>query len=92
MKNETSYTGLWVTGDGHICHILLPEGRYVEARGDCEQAYKGSYTVIDNHIDYKDDTGFTATGDFREGILHHAGMLLYKAEPAPLFLKHKQIA
>ncbi len=92
MSNKTAYTGLWVTGDGHICHILLPEGRYIEARGDKEAAYTGSYTVTGDHIDYKDDTGFTATGDFREGILYHAGMVLYKAEPVPLFLKQKQIA
>jgi hypothetical protein len=25
-----------------------------------------------------DDTGFTADGDFRDGVLHHAGMVLYR--------------
>src|SRR5262245_15761559 len=57
------YTGLWVTGDGHIRHELLPNGRYVEARGAVERAYEGEYQISDNHIDYKDDTGFTADGD-----------------------------
>ena len=71
------YVGLWVTADGHIRHELLPEGRYVEARGSRERAYTGRYTVTGTHIDYVDDTGFSADGDFVEAnILHHAGMVL----------------
>jgi len=31
-----------------------------------------------NHIDYKDDTGFTVDGEYRNGILYHSGMVLYK--------------
>ncbi|TIT72017.1 MAG: hypothetical protein E5W56_21100, partial [Mesorhizobium sp.] len=27
---------------------------------------------------YWDDTGFTADGEFIDGILHHAGMILYR--------------
>ncbi|TIT21295.1 MAG: hypothetical protein E5W78_23800, partial [Mesorhizobium sp.] len=30
------------------------------------------------HIDYWDDTGFTADGEFIDGVLHHAGMMLYR--------------
>lgn len=30
------------------------------------------------HIDYWDDTGFTADGDFIDGVLHHAGMIFYR--------------
>lgn len=72
------YLGLWVTGDGHIRHELLPNGRYIEARGNKERAYQGRYQVKGDHIDYVDDTGFTADGDFRQGILYHAGMVLYR--------------
>jgi len=68
--------GMWVTDDGYIRHNLLPDGRYDEARGTRESAYQGRYWMSGNHIDYKDDTGFTADGEFREGILHHAGMVL----------------
>lgn len=79
MKTTThSYTGLWVTKDRYIRHELLPEGRYVEARGNIEAAYTGSYQIIGDHIDYQDDTGCTADGDFRDGILYHAGMILYR--------------
>ena len=68
----------WVTEDGHIRHELLPNGRYVEARGNRERAYEGRYEVSGNHIDYWDDTGITAAGEFRNGVLYHAGMVLYR--------------
>jgi hypothetical protein len=73
------YTGLWVTADGRIRHELLPEGRYVEARGSRERAYTGRYTVTGTHIDYVDDSGFSADGDFVDAnTLHHAGMVLIR--------------
>jgi Agrobacterium tumefaciens protein Atu4866 len=73
------YVGMWVTEDGRIRHELLPNGRYVEARGDKERAYEGRYEVTGTHIEYWDDTGFTADGDFVEpDVLHHAGMILYR--------------
>ena len=72
------YAGMWVTEDGHIRHELLPNGRYVEARGTRERAYLGRYEVTGDHIEYWDDTGFTADGDFVDGVLYHAGMVLYR--------------
>ncbi|MDX0524493.1 hypothetical protein CN059_23185 [Sinorhizobium medicae] len=72
------YVGLWVTEDNYIRHELLPNGRYVEARGTRERAYEGRYEVTGTHIEYWDDTGFTADGDFIAGVLHHAGMILYR--------------
>lgn len=75
------YAGMWVTGDGSIRHELLPDGRYVEARGTRERAYTGRYEVSGDHIDYRDDTGFTADGDFIDGVLHHAGMVLHRRAP-----------
>ena len=72
------YVGLWVTADGYIRHELLADGRYDEARGHIQSAYQGRYVVTGSHIDYVDDTGFTADGDFIDDILHHAGMVLYR--------------
>lgn len=74
------YVGMWVTRDGFIRHELLPNGRYDEARGTRQSAYQGRYTIDGDHIEYVDDTGFTADGDFREGVLYHAGMVLYREE------------
>ena len=75
MRAAQDFTGCWVTDDGHIRHDLLTGGRYVEARGARERAYEGRYEITGTHIEYWDDTGFTADGDFAGGLLHHAGML-----------------
>tara|TARA_R110002020_G_scaffold47707_16_gene135857 strand:- start:2224 stop:2553 length:330 start_codon:yes stop_codon:yes gene_type:complete len=72
------YVGMWVTQDGRIRHELLANGRYDEARGSRESAYQGRYEVQGNHIEYWDDTGFTADGDFVDGVLYHGGMVLYR--------------
>ncbi|MCA1407662.1 Atu4866 domain-containing protein [Ensifer sp. IC3342] len=71
------YVGLWVTDNGYVRHELLANGRYDEARGNRQSAYQGRYKVFGNHIEYWDDTGFTADGDFvDENTLHHGGMIL----------------
>jgi hypothetical protein len=72
------YVGMWVTADGRIRHNLLPNGRYDEARGNRESAYRGRYEVKGDDIFYWDDTGFTADGKFIDGVLHHGGMILYR--------------
>lgn len=76
------YVGMWVTADGYIRHELLPNGRYDEARGKRQRAYQGRYRITGHHIDYVDDTGFTADGDFRDDVLYHAGMVLYRETKA----------
>lgn len=72
------YVGMWETADRRIRHQLLPNGRYDEARGRRESAYQGRYEVSGDHIEYWDDTGFTADGDFVDDVLYHAGMVLYR--------------
>lgn len=78
LQTNHPYVGLWVTEDNHIRHELLPDKRYVEARGTRERAYEGRYEVTGTHIEYWDDTGFTADGEFIDDVLHHAGMILYR--------------
>ena len=70
------YVGMWVTADGRVRHELLANDRYIEARGAKEAAYEGRYEVTGDHIEYWDDTGFTADGDFRDDVLYHGGMIL----------------
>jgi hypothetical protein len=72
------YVGMWVTADNHIRQELLADGRYDEARGARAGAYTGSYRVTGNHIDYRDDTGFSADGRFDGDVLHHGGYLFYR--------------
>jgi hypothetical protein len=77
MAQQHPYVGLWVTDDGRVRHELLANGRYDEARGNRQSAYRGRYEVTGSHIEYWDDTGFTADGDFVDAnTLHHGGMIL----------------
>ena len=77
-KADHPYVGMWVTEDGRIRQELLPNGRYDEARGNRKSAYQGRYEVTGNQIDYWDDTGFTADGEFIDDVLHHGGMVFYR--------------
>lgn len=72
------YIGMWVTSDGRIRQELLSNGRYDEARGTRKSAYQGRYEVKGNRIEYWDDTGFTADGEFRDDVLYHGGMVFYR--------------
>ena len=80
IEETKEYIGVWVTEDGYIRHELLPDYRYDEARGPRKSAYQGSYKISSNQIDYKDDTGFMADGEFKDGILYHGGMVLFKEQ------------
>lgn len=75
---DHKFVGTWITKDGRIRHNLLPNGRYDEARGKRESAYQGRYKVTGNIIQYWDDTGFYADGEFKNDVLYHAGMILYR--------------
>jgi hypothetical protein len=77
-QTSNLYIGMWVTKDGYIRHELLPNNRYDEARGDRESAYQGRYEITGNRINYWDDTGFTADGEFRDGVLYHGGYVFYR--------------
>lgn len=80
LQTDHPYSAMWITDDGHVRHELLPTGRYVEARGSRERAYEGRYEISGTHIDYWDDTGFTADGDFVDAnTLHHGGMILRRS-------------
>jgi hypothetical protein len=84
MSASHPYAGMWVTQDGHVRHELLPNGRYIEARGSRKRAYEGRYEVTGTHIEYWDDTGFTADGEFVEpDVLQHGGMILRRTANPP---------
>ncbi|WLS00136.1 Atu4866 domain-containing protein [Shinella sumterensis] len=84
LQPNHPYVGMWVTDDNRVRHELLPNGRYVEARGQRERAYEGRYEVDGTHIEYWDDTGFTADGDFVDAnTLHHGGMILRRKPATP---------
>jgi len=75
------YIGMWVTKDGRIRQELLSNGRYDEARGAKKSMYQGRYEIKGSHIDYWDDTGFTADGTFvSNDELHHGGVIFYRVK------------
>nr|WP_206606113.1 Atu4866 domain-containing protein [Steroidobacter cummioxidans] len=81
MSQQHPYVGMWVTSDGHIRQELRSNGRYDEARGSRHSAYQGRYEIKGNHIEYWDDTGFTADGTFvSRDELHHGGMIFKRQE------------
>jgi hypothetical protein len=57
-----------------------PAGVTTKPRGNRKSAYQGRYRLKGDHIDYVDDTGFTADGEFRDGVLYHGGMVFYRDE------------
>lgn len=83
MTNTTPdpVAGTWVTADGYIRQELLSNGRYDEARGGEKSAYQGRYEVHGSRIQYRDDTGFEADGEFVDGVLHHIGMQFHRETP-----------
>ncbi|MFJ6718653.1 Atu4866 domain-containing protein [Streptomyces sp. NPDC091259] len=71
---------MWVTADGHIRRELRADGRCDEARGHRRSASTGRYTVTGSQVDYVDDSGFTATGDIRDGVLNDEHLVLHREE------------
>lgn len=70
---SSKYQGMWVDENDFVRQELLPNGRYDEARGDRKSAFQGKYWITGNRIDYLDDLGFWAFGEFNDGRLDHAG-------------------
>ena len=70
---DSTRIGMWTDENDFVRQELLPDGRYDEARGDRPSAYQGQYWINGNRIDYLDDLGFWAYGEFSGDKLLHAG-------------------
>ncbi len=68
--------GVWIDREGFLHQELTADGRYDETRGGRPHAYQGRYWVDGDRIDYLDDLGFWAFGEFRGDELHHAGYVM----------------
>ncbi|MEZ0214759.1 MAG: Atu4866 domain-containing protein, partial [Xanthobacteraceae bacterium] len=62
--DDHPYLGTWIDEDEFVRQELLPGGRYEEARGDRQSAYRGAYWIQSERIVYRDDLGFWAFGEF----------------------------
>lgn len=65
--------GVWIDKNDFLHQKLTADGRYDETRGGRPHAYQGRYWIDGDRIDYLDDLGFWAFGEFRGEELHHAG-------------------
>ncbi|MGY1749549.1 Atu4866 domain-containing protein [Modestobacter sp. SYSU DS0511] len=70
---DSPYLGMWVDETDFVHQELTADGRYDETRGGRPHAYQGSFWINGDRIVYRDDLGFWAYGQFRDGVLHHAG-------------------
>ncbi|MGW2146239.1 Atu4866 domain-containing protein [Nonomuraea bangladeshensis] len=68
--------GVWVDRKGFLHQELAADGRYDETRGGRPHAYQGRFWIDGDRIDYLDDLGFWAYGEFRDDELHHAGYVM----------------
>ncbi len=68
------YLGVWITGDGLMRVQLKSDGHFDEVRGDNQRTYHGTYRIDGTTIHFHDpNTGYQATGDFRDGVMHAGG-------------------
>lgn len=68
--------GVWTDRNDFLHQELTADGRYDETRGGRPHAYQGRFWIDGDRIDYLDDLGFWAYGDFRGDELHHAGYVM----------------
>ncbi|WP_432519291.1 Atu4866 domain-containing protein [Kineococcus sp. SYSU DK006] len=73
---DASRTGEWVDRSGFLHQFLSADGRYDETRGGRAHAFQGSFWIDGDRIDYLDDLGFWAFGEFVGDELHHAGYVM----------------
>lgn len=65
--------GVWADVKDFLHQELTADGRYDETRGGRPHAYQGRYWIDGDRIDYLDDLGFWAYGEFAGDELQHAG-------------------
>ncbi|XMA39898.1 Atu4866 domain-containing protein [Streptomyces albogriseolus] len=68
--------GVWIDVKDFLHQELGADGRYDETRGGRPHAYQGRFWIDGDRIDYLDDLGFWAYGEFKGDELHHAGYVM----------------
>ncbi|MBC8091790.1 MAG: Atu4866 domain-containing protein, partial [Pseudonocardia sp.] len=70
------HIGVWVDRTDFLHQELTADGRYDETLGGRPHAFRGRYWVDGDRVDYLDDLGFWAFGEFNGDELHHAGYVM----------------
>ena len=76
MDAVTDLTGLWMSRDGGMRKLLLPNGRYL-AMGGGHAPREGSYVVAGRQIAYRGDDGSEGVSVFADGALRSAKGVFY---------------
>lgn len=71
--------GTWIDQNDFVHQHLSADGRYDETRGGREHAYQGRFWINGDRIDYRDDLGFWAYGEFVGDTLQHAGYTFHRS-------------
>lgn len=74
--SNSPYLGMWIDEEDFLHQELTADGRYDETRGGRAHAFQGSFWIDGDRIDYLDDLGFWAFGEFIDGVLHHGPYVL----------------
>lgn len=74
--STSPYVGMWIDEHDFLHQELTADGRYDETRGGRSHAFQGAYWIDGDRIDYLDDLGFWAFGEFIDGVLHHGPYVL----------------
>ncbi|MBF0689023.1 MAG: Atu4866 domain-containing protein [Cellulomonas sp.] len=74
--STSPYVGMWIDETDFLHQELTADGRYDETRGGRPHAFQGAYWIDGDRIDYLDDLGFWAFGEFVDGVLHHGPYIL----------------
>lgn len=69
--STSPYLGMWIDKSDFLHQELTADGRYDETRGGRPHAFQGAFWIDGDRIDYLDDLGFWAFGEFVDGVLYH---------------------
>jgi hypothetical protein len=71
--------GTWIDENDFVHQHLTADGRYDETRGGRPHAFQGAFWISGDRIDYRDDLGFWAFGEFVGDTLQHAGYSFHRS-------------
>lgn len=76
--SASPYLGVWIDESDFLHQELTADGRYDETRGGRPHAFQGRFWITGTRIDYLDDLGFWAFGEFVGDRLHHVTYRMHR--------------
>lgn len=76
--STSPYLGVWIDESDFLHQELSADGRYDETRGGRPHAYQGRFWIDGTRIDYLDDLGFWAFGEFVGDQLNHVTYRMHR--------------